>query len=104
MSDIILPVTIGGIIGAFVAIGKIWMDAGVTKQKATEAHANAHEAHQRIDGVVKDLSTFMAQASREFATPADIASVEQRFIEAVNGMRSDFREMTRRLDTLLKGH
>lgn len=98
-------ITLGGIIafvGAFIAIGKVWMDAGITKQTAKEAHANAAEAHKRIDAVVERLGNFMASAGRDFATPADILNAETRLANAIEGMRTEFRNMTGRLDTFLQ--
>lgn len=75
---------------ALVAVGKMFADAGVTKQKAVAAEKSAHEAHQRIDRLTENT-----------ATVGDIAAAEKRFADAVAGMRADFQHMAGRLDGLL---
>ena len=75
---------------ALVAVGKMFADAGVTKQKAAAAERSAHEAHQRIDRLTETS-----------ATTADVAAAETRFADAVTGLRSDFQHMAGRLDGLL---
>ena len=75
-----------------IALGRVWMDLGVSKQKADDAAKSTHEAHQRIDKLLE-----------KSATVDDIAAAERRFADAVSGMRSDFQHMAGRLDTLLAG-
>lgn len=87
------PLTWGAIIialGSLVAAIKFWMDMGKTAANAEAARTSANEAHKRIDEIAKSA-----------ATNEDIAAAEQRFTDAVNGIRGDFRHMAGRLDQVL---
>jgi len=66
--------------------------ATAASTSAKTAAVSVHEAHQRIDKLLENG-----------ATNSDLRAVENRFTEAVNGMRSDFQHMASRLDTLLAG-
>jgi ethanolamine utilization microcompartment shell protein EutS len=91
-TEIAIVSACAGLLLAIVAIGRMWIDAGVIKQMASDAAKSAHDAHQRIDRI-----------SETTATKSDMSAAEQRFTEAVSGMRSDFQHMASRLDTVIAG-
>jgi hypothetical protein len=91
-------ITWGSIIlagGSVIAVVKFWMDLGAALARATRAETLAENAQ-------KELQVFATRAIENFATVKDLAAAESRFAMAVDGMRSDFRALTDRLDRLLE--
>jgi signal transduction protein with GAF and PtsI domain len=94
MSEIVAYAAAFGAAVSIISIIKFWMDIGAMKRDATIALSKA-------EGIGQALSDFKALVARDYASTQALAASETRLATAIEGMRSDFREMTGRIDRIL---
>lgn len=88
-------------VAALLAICKFWMSMGASAQTAKDAKTIASTASAKCDLVTAALNEFKANSAREFATIGDLSNAETRLAAAVEGIRTDFRNVAERFDKIL---
>ena len=91
-----------GSCGSIIALIRLWMDLGAAVAKANEAQHNALMMTAKIDLLGSSLADYKVQAASQFASYTALQIAETRFSNAVEGMRSDFSQLTLRLDRLIE--
>lgn len=95
--------------GAIVTVGKFWYDMGVKSRQLEEIGSRVAaldvELAEHKAALIEhkaELSEHKIESERAFATKAEHAALERRFTEAVEGIRSDLRGVSARIDRLLE--
>ncbi len=94
--------------GALLTAAKILIEIGerkkrfevLEKEQGSQATLQAN-FDQRILGAERALDAYKLYVLQEFARSSQMAALEQKLLDAVQGMREDMRGITKRLDHLV---
>jgi exonuclease III len=91
-----------GASGSIIALIRLWMDLGSAISRAKEAAHDALMLTAKLDLLASNLADYKVQAASQFASYTALQIAENRFSNAVEGMRADFTQLTLRLDRLIE--
>jgi len=88
--------------GSIIAMIRLWMDLGSAITKAKDAAHDALMLTAKMELLASNLADYKVQAASQFASYTALQIAENRFSNAVEGMRADFTQLTLRLDRLIE--
>jgi hypothetical protein len=88
--------------GSILAVIKFWMDMGRTLAKAEKSERDFIFLSAKHDLMAGGLADYKVEAAKQFASYTALQVAENRFSNAVEGMRGDFGRLTERLDRLIE--
>lgn len=88
-------IMIGGFLLTLIGFA---VGVAVKVQKGESAQESARKAHERLDGLARELGEFKAEVARDYVSHATLERLEARVIDAINrlGDRLDRAFETRR--------
>lgn len=87
--------------GSIVALIKFFMSLGALESEIKDTRSATTSAAAEAKFAAIQLADFKLTVTKEFASQTALSAAETRFLQAVEGMRSDFRNMSERLDRVL---